>query len=443
MTRTQTEAGEFIAPFAALEKELAGRGPGWLGRVREKGLARFVAAGFPTTRDEDWRTTSVAPIARTTFRPPDRAAAAPPELPALANAVPDALRLVFLDGRLLPGLSAPGSGPEGLWAGSLERALQVIPERLEEHLAARDEPDGSVFCALNEAFAEDGGVVLVGDGLELDRPIHLVYLSGAAAEPIASHPRTLVVAGRSSRVRIVESYLGAGDGVCLTNAVTDVIVGQDASVGHYRLQAESEKAFHVSTIRSRQGRDSRYGGFNLNLGGGLVRHDVSAVLDGEGADCDLDGLYLTRGEQHLDHHTTIDHARPRCRSREVYKGVLGDRSRATFRGRIIVRPGAQQTDARQSNPNLLLSDGALAHTRPQLEIYADDVKCTHGATVGRLDEDAIFYLRSRAISDDDARDMLITAFAGEVLERIDIDPLRLEMEQVVARRLPEMRGMKS
>lgn len=440
MTRTQTETGEFLAPFAALEQELAGRGPDWLDRMRKEGLARFAAAGFPSTREEDWKTISVAPIARTIFRPPDRATAPPPELPALAHAIPDALLLVFLDGRLLPGPSAPESGPEGLWAGSLAQALQAVPDRLEEHLAAREGPQGSAFCALNEAFAEDGGVVLIGDGLELERPIHLVFLSGAAAEPTASHPRTLVVAGRSSRVRIVESYLGAGDGVCLTNAVTDVIVGENASVSHYRLQAESERAFHVSTLRSRQGRESRYDGLNLDLGGSLVRHDLSAVLDGEGADCDLDGLYLTRGEQHLDNHTTIDHARPRCRSREVYKGVLGDRSRATFRGRIIVRPGAQQTDAKQSNPNLVLSERALAHTRPQLEIYADDVKCTHGATVGRLDEDAIFYLRSRAISEDDAHDMLITAFASEVLERIDIDPLRRELEKVVAGRLPEMRG---
>jgi len=441
MNETIGAGSEFLAPFAALQRELAGRGPAWLRRMRRDGLERFASVGFPTTRDEEWRTTSVAPIASTRFRPPGPAPAAPERLPGLAEAVPGALRLVFLDGKLVSApASPPAGGPDGFWAGSLGQALRDAPALLESHLAPGDWDGCSAFCALNAAFAEDGGVVLVGDGLQLPQPIHLVYLSTPGAEPSASHPRTLVVAGRSSSVRVVESYLAAADGVGLTNAVTDVIVGDDASVRHDRLQAESEQAFHVSTLRVRQGRDSRYAGLNLNLGGRLARHDLSVVLDGAGGECTLDGLYVTRGAQHVDNHTTIDHARPGCRSRETYKGVLAGESRATFRGRIVVRPGAQQTDARQSNPNLVLSDRALAHTRPQLEIYADDVKCTHGATVGRLDEDALFYLRSRAIAAEDARDLLISAFADEVLDRVDIDPLRHALKDAVARHLPARKG---
>jgi len=440
MTQTTSEASEFLAPFADLERELARRGPDWLRRLRREGLERFAEAGFPTTRDEDWKTTSVAPITRTRFRPPDPAAAAPGRLPGLAEAIPGALRLVFLDGRMVSGPALPASGADGLWAGGLARALEAVPEALQEHLPPRDWAACNAFCALNAALAQDGAVVLVGDGLELDRPIHLVYLASPGAQPAASHPRTLIVAGRSSRVTVVESYLAAGDGVYLTNAVTDVVVGESASVRHYRLQAESESAFHVSAIRSRQGRDSRYEALNLNLGGRLVRHDLSALLEGQGGECSLDGLYLTQGAQHLDNHTTIDHAREHCRSREVYKGVLGGESRTTFRGRIIVRPGAQQTDAKQSNPNLVLSARALAHTRPQLEIYADDVKCTHGATVGRLDEDAVFYLRSRGLGEGEARDLLVSAFADEVLDRVGIDALREELKETVARRLPGMKG---
>jgi Fe-S cluster assembly protein SufD len=440
MTASVGEQNEFLAPFAELEQRLAGQGPDWLRRARRAALNRFGEIGFPTTRQEEWRTTNVAPIARTRFEPAAPSVESPAALPPLADVVPGALRLIFVDGNFDPARSTPLEGTDGVWAGSLARALETMPHRLEQHLTRRDPAGSAAFTALNTALAADGAVVLVDDGTVVERPVHVIYLATGNGRPRAAHPRTLIVAGGSSRVALIESYLSAGDGVYLTNAVTDVFVGENAEVRHDRLQIEGEAAFHVSTIESHQARNSRYNGLNLNLGGGLVRHDLLAGLDGEGARCELDGLYLTRGTQHLDNHTTIDHARPHCESREVYKGVLGGSSRATFNGRILVRPGAQQTDARQSNPNLLLSDSSLAHTRPQLEIYADDVKCTHGATVGRLDEDAIFYLRSRAISASAARDLLISAFAGEILQRVELEPLRLRLEQAVAERLPAMRG---
>jgi Fe-S cluster assembly protein SufD len=440
MTDVVGERSEFLAPFSELEKELTGQGPEWLRRLRRAGLERFIAEGFPSTRQEEWRTTNVAPIARTRFRPAMPASSALATLPAAAELGSEVRRLVFLNGHLIDRLSSPTNGTNGVWAGSLAAALKQIPGRLEQHLTRRDLAEGSAFCALNAAYSVDGGVVLVEDGEEAERPVQLIYLASPGADPLALHPRTLVVVGRGSRASVVESYLGLNRGVYLTNSVTDVVVGENGSLRHDRIQLEGEGAYHISTIESVQAGNSRYASMNLDLGGGLVRHDLRAVLDGEGANCDLDGLYLTLGTQHVDNHTTIDHARAHCSSREVYKGVLSGRSRTTFNGRIVVRQDAQQTDAKQSNPNLLLSPGALAQTRPQLEIYADDVKCTHGATVGRLDEEAIFYLRSRAIPAAQARDLLVTAFAGELLERIELDALRRRMEEAVAARLPAMRG---
>lgn len=438
MSEATRERHAFLEPFAALERELAGRGPEWLRRARREGLARFERDGFPTTREEDWRTTNLAPLARIRFRPAAPAAeAALPDGTGLDEGAP---RLVFLDGRHAPALAVKQALPEGVWLGSLAEALETIPERLEQHLDARRAEGGSTLQALNAALAEDGAVLFVPDGTEVGPPIHLAYCATGSAEPTASHPRTLIVAGASSRVQVVESYQSLDAGVYLTNAVTDVVVGRNADVRHVRVQLESKQAYHISAVRSRQAEDSRFRGMNVNLGGRLVRHDVSALLAGTGGWCGLDGLYVTRDEQHVDNHTTIDHAEPHCGSREVYKGVLSDSSRANFRGRIIVRPGAQQTDAVQSNPNLVLSADALAQTRPQLEIYADDVKCTHGATVGRLDKEAIFYLRSRAIAEDDARNLLIKAFADEVLDRIEIEPLRLRLKEAVARRLPARKG---
>jgi Fe-S cluster assembly protein SufD len=262
----------------------------------------------------------------------------------------------------------------------------------------------------------------------------------ANERPTAAHPRSVIAAARGSRLQIVESHVALNGGVYLTNAVTDLFVADGASVDHCRIQLDSPRAFHVSGVHSRQTRDSRCTLHNLDIGGRLVRHDVVSILDGAGADCRLNGLFLTGEKQHVDNHTVLDHARPHGSSRELYKGILGGRSRAVFNGRIVVRPDAQKTDAKQSNPNLLLSAEALAHTRPQLEIYADDVKCTHGATIGRLDEEALFYLRSRGIAEADARHLMIASFAGEVLDGISIEPAREELERIVAARLPRVAG---
>jgi Fe-S cluster assembly protein SufD len=430
MAAITSDRHPFLEGFARLEREVAARDPAWLAALRRAARARFEAAGFPTTRLEEWKQTSVSAIATGRFRPAE-GGAGPPALPPPLGEGP---RLVFVDGRLDAAASRRNRLPDGLRLAGLSEVLAAAPAELEGPLAARDPARAPAFRALNGALFEDGAFVSVARGVELAAPVELLFVATGAAG-LAAHPRNLIVAGPASRLRIVETYLGLGQDGYLTNVVTETLVGDGAAVDHCRIQLEGDGAFHVADVYSRQGCDSRYHAHAIQLGGRLSRHDVTAVLDGEGGWCRLDGLVLGRGEQHLDNHTVLDHAQPRCDSRELYKAILGGRSRTVFNGRIIVRPDAQRTDAKQSNPNLLLSDGALAHTRPQLEIHADDVKCTHGATIGRLDEEAIFYLRSRGVGRDEARRLLITAFAGEVLERIEPPALRAALEAAVEARL--------
>jgi len=439
MTTATPQSPPLLTNFAEHGDRLAGRGPDWARAWRLAARRRFEELGLPGHHEEAWRATNLAPIARTDFVPPDPEGEAPrleASLPAAARLDLGGPRLVFVDGRYAPALSSKVGAADGVWVGGLADALAETPDRVRPHLTRRDPATAQAFDALNAAFHEDGAVVRVADGTDVARPVQFVFWSSGGARPTAVHPRTLIIAGRDSRVRVVETHAGPDHEVYFTNAVTEVIAERGARVDAYRVQLEGSHAFHVSSTHSRQARDSRCTLHQFDLGGRLVRHDVVSVLDGEASECRLHGLYLTDGEQHVDNHTLLEHARPRARSRELYKGILTGRSRAVFNGRILVRRAAQQTDARQSNQNLLLSADALARTRPQLEIYADDVKCTHGATMGRLDEDAIFYLRSRGIDEAAARNLMIAAFAGEVLERIEIDALRHEMERAVGAHLP-------
>lgn len=431
-----TAARTFLTSLAPRERELERQGPDWLRRLRRSGRERFVELGFPTTREEDWRTTNVAPIAKTRFRPADteRAAVTERELPAVARLELGGPRLLFLDGIYRPELSRAQAGG-GLWVGNLARALREIPRRVQPLLELRDPSTSAAFGAMNAALLDDGAVVFVDEKCDSAPPIQLLFGSSGRGEPTVSLPRVLIAVAAGGRAQVLETYFTLGDEPYFTNAVTELSVGDNACLDHCRVQLEGAQAYHVATLTARQARASQLTTHNIDLGGRLARHDVEAILDGEGATCQLNGLYLTRGEQHVDNHTTLDHAKPNCDSRELYKGILDGRSRAVFNGRIVVRPGAQKTDAKQSNPNLLLSNFALAQTRPQLDIHADDVKCTHGATVGRLDEDAIFYLRSRGIERDEARNVLVRAFADEVLERIPLEPVRELLRSSVAERL--------
>jgi Fe-S cluster assembly protein SufD len=430
-----TKTSTYLTAFERLD---AGRSqePAWLRATRRAAAGAFERLGFPTTRDEEWRFTNVGPIADTAF-----AVAAPASVPSdvvqrfaipgLAGPV-----LVFVDGRFAPALSTTSGVVSGVTVSSLADALEREPSRLEPHLGRYVAFTDRAFPALNTALFEDGAFVSVADDVVVDHAVQILFLSTVTAVPAVAHPRALVLAGRNSQVKIVETFAALGASRGFTNAVTEVVVGPGAVVDHYRLQRDSETAFHVGHTQFQLGRSSTSSSHALSFGGLIARHDAVAVLADEGADCTLNGLYLADGLRLVDNHTEIDHAAPHGSSHEVYKGILDGRARGVFNGRIRVRPDAQKTDAKQTNKTLLLSDDAQVNTKPQLEIFANDVKCTHGATVGQLSEDALFYLRARGIGADDARSLLVRAFATDVTSRITLEPVRSELDRLLAAKLP-------
>jgi Fe-S cluster assembly protein SufD len=408
--------------------------PGWLARARKTALDSFLGAGFPTTRDEEWRFTNVAPIAETAFaRAPDVQLSADQLRPFLFE--DRALLLVLVNGRFNPGLSDLAAAPRGLRIGSLAQWLREDPAAAERVLTRHAAFDRSAFVALNTAFFTDGALVHVPDRLVVEHPVHVLYISTGDRAPVASHPRTLVMVGESAQLTIVEDYVCVGGGY-FTNAVTESVVGRNGRLDHYKVQRESHDAYHVATNVVHGSRDATFSSISVSFGGKLVRNDAIAVLAGEGIDGTLNGLYLANGSRLVDNHTTIDHAMPHCASHEVYKGILGESARAVFNGKIVVRQDAQKTDAKQTNRALLLSDEAQINTKPQLEIFADDVRCTHGAAIGQLDDEAVFYLRARGLGLDEARNLLIHAFAGEVLQDIKVPSRREQLDAELVAHLP-------
>lgn len=415
---------------------LDGGAPGTVRALRERGFSRFAANGLPTTWLEDWKYTSLAPLRAHPF------ALAGDGIPPRAAALAEAVRLspgaevVFINGRFAAALSDLSRLPPGMRVGSLAGAFAASPELIEPHLG-RYAPFGAAaesLTALNTAFIHDGAFVYIPVGADVEEPIHCVFVSVAdPTAPSVAHPRNLVIACEGSRATVVEHYTGAGP--YWTNAVTEAVVAAGAALTHIRVQREDEAAVHVGTVAAAQGAKSTLASHAVSLGAALARIDIATRMEAPGATCSFDGLYAGRGAQHVDHHTAIDHRGPRCASRETYKGILGGRARGVFNGKVFVRPRAQQSDARQVNKNLLLSDDARVDSKPQLEIFADDVKCSHGATVGQLDEEAIFYLRSRGIGAAAARELLVFAFANEIIERIGVAPLRERLRQDIAARL--------
>jgi Fe-S cluster assembly protein SufD len=411
-------------------------GPDWLHSLRKQGMARFQALGFPTTKNEDWHFTSVAPIAERTFRPATRGGASSvgikrADLERFNFGENGWHTIVFVNGALSEDLSSKAGLGNGVRVSSLAGAIKTGPAGIERYLGKIANFEQHTFTALNTAFINDGAFIEFAVDAIVEQPIHLVFVSDGEG---ASHPRNLIVAGRHSRATVIESYVSLRDSGYFTNAVTEISVGEGAHVDHYKMQRESESAFHVGTVQIRQARDSRLHSFSFAVGGSLARTNIYTSLDGDAATCTLNGLYLTDGTQHIDNQTSIEHIAPNCPSHEVYKGVLDGRSHAVFNGKVYVHPEAQKTDGKQSNNNLLLSPGARVDTKPQLEIFADDVKCTHGATVGRLDEQAMFYLNSRGIGPETARVLLTYAFAADVLETIELEPLKVQLEKMVLAR---------
>jgi len=396
-----------------------------LGRTRQAAIERFGTLGFPTTHNEAWKYTNLAPFLKTPYQPAP-AAAFTRDLPA---ASPGAVRLVFVNGRFAPELSQTRT-LAGLKISRIEEGLTRRP--IVDRIGATAAFEENALVALNTAMFEDGALVEIADGAVLDAPVELLFL--ATADGTVAYPRNLIIAGRDSQARIVETYRGSAAGY-FTAAVSEVLVADGAVIEHYKLQEESEAALHFGMLAVRQGASSSFVSHNIAFGAALARNEIAVVLEGEGADCNLNGLYVTGGRQHVDNYTTLDHAQPHTTSHELYKGVLDGSSQAVFHGRIIVRPEAQKTDAIQRNKNLLLSDGAVINTKPQLEIYADDVKCTHGATVGQVDADAIFYLRSRGIPLAEARSLLTYAFTNEMISTMKVESVRERLGPLLLRRL--------
>jgi Fe-S cluster assembly protein SufD len=420
---------------SALERSLADafrerrspRDPEWLVEIRRDAMERLTEIGFPTMRQEEWKYTNVAPILKTAF------VSAPEAGPRRVEEPREGTQLVFVNGHHAPDLSS--TPRDGVQVGSLRQLLATEPELARPHLA-KIARDGNAFAAANAAFLEDGAFVRIPKGAAVPEPIHLVFLSEPVFGPTMSHLRNLIVSEPGSQASVVETYIGTAGELYFTNAVTEVALGDGAILDHYKLERESTSAYHVATMEVLQDRDSRLTSHSMTFGGALVRNDLNVRLAAEGADCTLNGLFVGSGNQHLDNHTLIDHAKPHGTSRELYKGIMDGKSRGVFHGKIIVRPDAQKTDAMQTNKNLLLSKEALVNSTPALEIFADDVKCRHGSTIGQLDAGALFYLRSRGIGEREARDLLVYAFASDVSSRIRIAPLRALVEEHLGLRLP-------
>ncbi len=427
----------YLASFRELEKRLARSEPEWLRRVREESIERFAERGFPTTHEEDWKYTNLAPMSKIAFQPVgilDQLATRSPTLQDLESVLwVGSSHLVFVNGRFSEALSSVGELP-GVKVRTLSAALEG-EGNLEEHFARYADYRRHPLVALNTSSWQDGAYVRIAKGTILEKPIHLLFVSASGGQPVVSHPRTLIVAERDTQATFIESYFGWGGGVSFSNAVTEIVAGEGSVMDHYKMQVENERSYHLATLQVVQERSASFGSCSIALGGRLARNEVTAVLDAEGADCTLNGLYLATGEQHVDNSTTIDHAKPHGTSHQFYKGILDGRATAAFNGRIIVRKNAQKTDAIQKNKNLLLAGDAAVNTKPQLEIFANDVRCTHGATIGQIDPEALFYMRSRGIGRKEARTLLTYAFAGDILDRIRLTPIRVCLEGSLQTRL--------
>jgi Fe-S cluster assembly protein SufD len=425
----------WVEQFSAVETAAQ---PKWLLPVRQAGLVSFAEQGFPTLRDEDWRFTNVAPIARLNFQRAAEVVVNGAETAALDAAAFTKIpghRLVFVNGYFSAKLSRVKTLAAGTRIESLSAALAKDSPLVEQHLGKYAHTAKNSFAALNQALFTDGAFIFVPPGVAVAEPVQLIYISSAKQSGETILPRNLVIAEANSKLTVVESYLSTGNVAYFTNAVTEILAGDNAKVEHVKLQDEAGDAFHIATIAGEFGRASNVNVHSIALGAKISRNNIRTKLAGEGLECILNGLYLTRGEQLADHHMIVEHAQPHCASHEYFNGILDDKSKGVFHGRIYVHPIAQKTDAKQTNKNLLLSDDATADTKPQLEIYADDVKCTHGATIGQLNDESIFYLRSRGIDTDMARQMLIHAFAGEIIERIKCEPAREVIDKLVWDRL--------
>jgi Fe-S cluster assembly protein SufD len=432
------ETEPYLQKFERFESE--NKQPAWVFPLRKAGIARFAELGFPTVQDEDWRFTNVAPIAKLPFKPVDDLAVdsvTPDTVKQFTFGSLDVSRLVFINGHFAPTLSLLPSPSPGVTICNLSTALTKESALLEKHLGRYADTQKNSFSALNTAFFRDGGFIHIAKGKKVEKPVHLLFIFTNQETGASSHPRNLIIVEDGGQATVIESYVTTVESAYFNNVATELVVGEGARLEHCKFQDESLKAFHIAALHAQLGKTSNFIAHSIATGGRLSRNNIRTALAGEGLECILNGLYVTKADQLADHHMVVEHAQPHCNSHEYYNGILDGRSKGVFHGRILVRQIAQKTDAKQTNKNLLLSEDATVDTKPQLEIYADDVKCTHGATIGQLNEESIFYLRARGIGHETARRMLIHAFAGEIIERIRHPAVRQELDQLIWERLEQ------
>ena len=434
----------YTADFAAvLERNGFAHDPSWLRDLRHQAIACFGQLGLPVARrgNEAWKYTDVAPIAErlfqvSTWNSPALLPHAEVEHHAFAGA--QRSRLVFVNGRYAAEYSSTDALPANVTLCNLTNAIAAHPALVAGHVAQHAGYQADAFTALNTAFLQDGVFLHVPDDTTIPGIIQLLFLSTGAHQDAVAYPRVLVVMGKQSNATLIETHAALAQGIYFTNAVSELVLGPGAALSHYKLQHDSAHAFHVATTQVAQGRDSSYASLLLDAGGGLVRHNLNILLDQEGAATKLSGLYLLAGKQHVDYSTFIDHAAPHTSSDELYKGVLSGTARVVFGGKVLVRHGAQKISSHQTNKSLLLSDGASVDTKPQLEIYADDVQCGHGAAIGQLDQEALFYLNSRGLGEASAKELLTYGFVSEVTSTIAHVPFRAYLDQLAHARLREL-----
>jgi Fe-S cluster assembly protein SufD len=439
MMQSAKEIEKYLTDFHAFENNGAAQAPAWLRELRAGAIGTFSELGFPTIKQEDWRFTNILPLTKVPFRhasKKDLPEVRPADIGKFIIGGASTSLLVFVNGYFSNKLSNLSSLPKDVVAGSLAESVEVYGEQIRHHLNRHLPLQSHPFAALNTAFIHDGAFIYIPKGCKVASPIQLLFISVTTKEDV-SYPRNLIIVGEKASATFVESYVALSDEVYFSNIVTEMFVEKESAIDFVKIQHESEKAYHVGTMQVEQAGHSRFTAFSLALGASIARNDINITINGEQCETMLDGLYITANEQLIDHHTFIDHTQPNCSSREIFKGIVTGKSRSVFNGKIFVRKEAQKTDSKQTNKNLLLSDTAIVDTKPQLEIFADDVKCTHGATVGSLDAASLFYVKSRGIGEEAARALLTVGFASEVTNYINDEPIRRHVDALIIKRLQE------
>jgi Fe-S cluster assembly protein SufD len=435
MDKTLNIKDWYVSNFTEFEKRLNGSKSKEIHHIRKEALNRFGQLEFPTQKDEEWKYTNISPLLKHNFVPSSGKVSVGKEfikLKLFEETAPSLI--VFVNGYYADEHSNLQNLPGEVVAGSLSEAIKNNSPLIEKHFAKYAHHQNDIFTALSTAYTDDGAFIYVPDGKIVEEPVHIIYITSSDDNKIIVQPRNLFIAGKNSQVTIIEHYVSTEESIYFTNVVTEIIADESSVVDHIKLQEESLNAYHIARMEVNQERNSNFSSHSISIGGELTRNDFTSRFNDEGSECTLNGLYMIEGNQLFDAHTLIDHAMPHCNSHEHYKGILNDKSRGVFNGKVIVRPDAQKTNAFQENNNILLSNNALVNTKPQLEIFTDDVKCSHGATIGQLDEEARFYLKSRGIGEEASRAILLHAFASDVITSIKTESLRNYLEKIITER---------